>query len=412
MAVALVSTPLAARQAPTLPAITTASDLSRYAVHRVTLTPPDRPPIEIVVWSKPEARQHAPALVATAALAIAKLDDWLGATPLEQLTIVDAPWRAAVADPPPGVVAVHSRWQMPARDQSLERELIAGLARQYWPHDSGDWFREALVLFTGGRAIDALLEGSQFHADRYLGGFLSHPIRSVSLSPIARDSRPRLRRYAELPQAGSADATLRARAEHAANALVMAERYLGWPAFQQALSAFRARSGGRGAGEEFAAIASEQNGRDLGWLFVTPLTAGATYDYAVSGLDSVPSPSAAGQYDIRVTVSRYGSAVFGPVSDADASSPARSLVVETQFADGTSIRDWWDGWLETGTLGYVSPSAAIAASVDPELIVVLDEQRGNNRRAVTQPWSRLAARLTLDWAVWLQNVMLTYSGVV
>ena len=411
LAAALVSTPLSARQAPPLPAIA-GSDLTRYAVHRETLAPPDRAPIDLVVLSKPDARLPAPGITATVAQAVAKLDDWLGAAEIEQLTVVDLPWRTAVRDAAPGVVAIHSRWQAPVRDKSLERELIAGLVRQYFPHADDDWFREALVLFTAGRAIDVLLEGSQFHADRYLGGFLAHPIRSVPLSPMARDSRPRLRRYAELTAGGPADAEVRARAAHAAEALAMAERYLGWPAFQQALSEFRARGPAGGSVAEFAAIASEQGGRDLAWLFVAPLESGATFDYAVTGLESMPSPATPGQYDVRVTVSRLGTAVFGPGANAAGTGTARSLVVETRFGDGTVIRDWWDGRNATATLDYVSPSPAVAAAIDPEVIVLLDEQRANNRVAVTQPWSRLAARLALDWAIWLQNAMLTYASIV
>lgn len=393
-----------------LPAVA-GTDLSRYAVHRETLAPPNRAPIGLVVVSKPDARQPAAAITATAAQAIAKLDDWLGAAEFTQLTVVDLPWRAAIGGMPAGVVAVRSRWHAPARDKSLERELITGLVREYWPHAGDDWFREALVLFTAGRAIDVVLEGSQFHADRYLGGFLAHPIRSVPLSPMARDSRPRLRRYAELTAGGPADAAVRARAAHAADALAMAERYLGWPAFQQALGEFRARGPATGSVAEFAAIASEQSGRDLAWLFVAPLEPGATFDYAVTKLESVSS-STAGQYDVRVTVNRLGSAVFGPSADAAGPAPARSLTVETRFADGTRIRDWWDGRAEADTLEYVSPSPAVSAAIDPEVVVLLDERRANNRVAVTQPWSRLAARLALDWAIWLQNTMLTYSSIV
>jgi hypothetical protein len=412
MAVALVSTPLAARQVPGLPSIAGAGDLARYAVHREPITPSNRSPIDLVVVSKPDARQQAPAVIATATQAIAKLDDWLGPAEFKQLTIVDLPWRTTARDLAPGVLVIHSRWQAPARDKSLERELITGLVRQYWPHAGDDWFREALVQFTGGRAIDVLLEGSQFHSDRYLGGFLAHPIRSVPLSPMARDSRPRLRRYDELQAGGPADAAVRARAARAADALAMAERYLGWPAFQQALSEFRARVPASGSMAEFAAIASEQAGRDLNWLFVAPIEPGATFDYAVSGLQSSPSSATAGQYDVRVTVNRQGSAVFGPGADAGGGSPAGALTVETRFADGTLIRDWWDGKAAVGTLDYVSATPAVSAAIDPEVIVLLDEQRANNRIAVTQPWSRLAARLALNWAIWLQNTMLTYSSIV
>ena len=169
LVVALVSTPLSARQ--------------------------DR--VELAVIAKAGAGSSADVIRDSATRALALLDDWLGPLAIPKLTIIDAPWRAPIdGTVPPGTVVVRSRWHAPSRDRALDREVIAGITRQYWLPFSVDrrpWFREALALYTAGRAIDTLLERTQFHADRYLGGFLSHPIRGVSLSPIARDARPRLR---------------------------------------------------------------------------------------------------------------------------------------------------------------------------------------------------------------------------
>lgn len=376
LAVALVSTPLSARQ--------------------------DR--VELAVTAKAGADASAVIIRDRATRTLDLLDDWLGPLARPPLTIVDAPWRAAIDDElPPGMVVVRSRWHAPSRDRALEREVIAGITRQYWlpfPPDRRQWFREALALYTAGRAIDTLLEGSQFYADRYLGGFLSYPIRDVSLSPIARDARPRLRRYDELSLAGSG-AAAGAHARRGAELLTMAERYLGWPAMQQVLAAFRLRFPAGGAVTDFAAVASEQAGRDLSWLF-SEMFMTSPLDYAVTGLTSTPQAAAPGHFEVRVSIQRMGSAVFGD-------SP--SLPVEVRFADGTSVRDWWDGRLEQGTLDYVSTSPAVAASIDPEVIMILDQDRANNAVAVTQPWSRLAVRLALNWAIWLQMAMLSYSGL-
>ena len=285
---------------------------------------------------------------------------------------------------------MRSRWIAPARDRSLERELIAGLTRQYWTGRDG--FNEGVILYTGGRAIDTLLEGSQFHSDRYFGGFLPFPLRSLALSPAARDARPRLRRYDELDGADGA-------AHRAARALEVAERYLGWPAMQQALSVFRER--GSGSLRDFIDVASTQRGHDVSWLFADSIREGVTFDYALGGLDSKPS-TGNGQFDVRLTIERRGDAVF-----------AQSLPVETRFADGTAIRDVWDARQPQITIDYVSASPAVAAAIDPDVILILDEARSNN--VIThqaQPWNRLALKLACDWAIWLQNAMLAYSGIV
>ncbi len=321
--------------------------------------------------------------------ALALLDDWLGPLTLPQLKVIDEAWNSPLGGAwSPGIVTVRSRWIAPARDRSLERELIAGLTRQYWT--GRDPFHDSLILYTGGRAIDTLLEGSQFYSDRYIGGFLPYPLRSLSLSPPARDARPRLRRYRELDGADGA-------AHRIARALEVAERYLGWPAMQQALSAFRAE--GAGSLKDFVAIASAQRGHDVSWLFDDAGREGATFDYAVGGLDS--RPGAHGQFDVRLTIERRGDAVF-----------ARALPVETRFADGSSIRDVWDARQPQATIDYVSASPAVAAAIDPEIILILDESRSNNVISTEpQPWNRLALKLACDWAIWLQHAMLAYSGI-
>jgi hypothetical protein len=290
-------------------------------------------------------------------------------------------------------VTVRARWLTQARDRSLEREIIAGIARQYWIDSlTGDqaWFVDGLSLYTGGRAIDTLLQGSHFYADRYFGGFVPYALRSVSLSPAARDVRPRLRRYAELMPGTPA-------AERAARAVEVAERYLGWPPVQQALEVFRQRS--MHAPAEFVALASEQRGADLSWLFQDTASEHKSFDYALTALENRPVP---GGFDVRLTIQRRGDAVF-----------ARALPVETRFSDGTKIRDWWDGSQEQSSLEYASTVPAVGAAIDPELILILDEDRSNNSiNRQERPWNRLALKLACDWAIWLQNVVVTYSGLV
>lgn len=414
MAVALVSTPLAARQpAPPLPVLAGMGDFTTYVVHRESIARPSGVPLELVIASKPDGAAHAAAVSTMASTALAKLDDWLGPTALDRVVIIDAPWRMNPGAPlPPGVVVVHSRWHTLSRDKALERAVIAGLTRLYWPSVGGDWFGDSLARFTAGRAIDTLLEGSQFYSDRYLGGFVAHTIRSVSLSPIARDARPRLRRYAELDSPGVTPAATIAQAARGAEALTVVERYLGWPAVQQALRAFRSRHPGGGTIQDFAAVASEQAGRDLAWLFMDLFNPSVAFDYAVSALESNASTSTPGRYDVRVVLGRPGAGVFAGASGDTQVGTARSLEVETRFADGTVARDWWDGRQASGTLEYVSASPAVSATIDPGLVLILDEQRGNNRIAVDPSWNRLAARLALGWAIWLQNAMLAYSGIV
>lgn len=374
--------------------------------------------LDLSLIVKTDAAGRADALAATATQALALLDRWLGPLTASHLSIIDVPWQSELAGASfPGVLAVGSRWLAPSRDRARERELIAGLARQYWlaPAAGEPWFQEALVLYTAGRAIDTLLEGSQFHTDRHLGGFVPFAVRSLALSPQARDARPRLRRYRELEEPAQAAWRFAAaapggRAERGARALEVAERYLGWPAIQQALAALRAtpRDGAVTLGH-FVSLLCAQQGRDLAWLFAETTRVDAGFDYAVAAVENVPG--AAG-IEVRVTVERRG-AVFAGTTATLPPGAARSLPVETRFADGSSIRDWWDGRQDRGTLAYVSATPAVWAAIDPDVMLVLDEDRSNNAVYLEPaPWNRLAVKLASDWAIWLQHAMLAYVSLV
>lgn len=393
---ALASVPLSARQLPAeLGAAAGPADrAAEYVAVHERLTGANRSPVELTILSKSGAADRAAAIADTTKRAVAMLDAWLGPLQLDHLTIIDAPWNSRMnRETFRGLVVVRSRWMTAGRDRSFERELIAGLSRQYWleaGRDQDEWV-DGVSRYVGGRAIDNLLEGSQFHTDRYLGGFLPFALRAVSLSPQVRDRRPRLRRYEELDPSTAGSA-------RAARALEVAERLLGWPAIQQALQACRERHLRSLA--EFVALTSAQRGSDVSPVFGDTVVAGRTIDYAVNSL--VSGPVADGAFDVRLTIDRRAEGVF-----------ATSLPLQIHFADGTSLRDTWDPVQPHSTLAYTSASPAVAAAIDPDIILVLDDDRRNNVVDVRpQPWNRMALKLACDWTIWLQNLVVTYAGMV
>lgn len=389
---ALGTAPLSARQLPSeLWSVAGPSDrVAAYTTTPDRYEAPGRQPIELTILSKNDGAARVAAIAEASKRSLKLFDEWLGPLAITHLTIVDVPWNSGmVAAAPPGVAVVRSRWITQERDRALERQVVAAIARQYWPASGASSFTDGLMIYSAARAIDTLLEGSQFYADRYFGGFLPYALRPVALSPAATDARPRLRRFAELQTADSEAARI-------ARGLEIAERYLGWPALQQVLPAFRERSLHSAA--EFGALATEQRGSDVSWLFEDPLRDGSRFDYAVGALDSTPAGS---EFDVRVAIERRGDGVF-----------ARPLPIEIGFADGTSIRDQWDPSLPESSLSYISKAPAVSAAIDPDVILVLDEQRSNNVvRHEARPWNRLALKLACDWAIWLQQAMLTYSGI-
>lgn len=374
-----------------------------------------QPPVEIHFYLNPAtSAAQSQRVVDTTRAALRLFGEWLGPYPLDRLTVIDAPWRSRLADVGyPGVAMVQTRWIAPANDLGLERGLIGEIARQYWPlsrsNDARGSLNEAVVLYSATRAIHTDLEGRHFATQRFFGGFVPFVTRSIAWSPRAADPKPRLRRFPELesPRPPSGEAL------RALLAIHTLERYVGWPALQQALLAFRERAVTTG-GDPAALIGllGEQQGRDLSWFLQEAFREDARFDYAVGAFASDALPGSSG-FTTQVELRRLGDAVFAGTSRPRVAGldKARSLPVTVTFADGTSIDEWWDGRDAELTVRYVSKSRATRAAVDPAAMLLLDADRSNNTRSIDPRPDSVGARLSLHWLVWLQDLMLTCTAL-
>ena len=390
----------------------------------VSHTPAGQPRIELRLLTRPEAAARTERLVGIATSALDLFGEWFGPYPGSRLTIIDAPWRSGLAGAAyPQVVVTSTRWIAPDRDLTSARSLIAAIAREYWltggPDRRDGWFEEGLMLYAGARGIHELLDTRNVTTPRYFGGFVPLPLRSLSLSFPPADPRPWSRHVVEVNEPATApwrasSAAPGGQAQRAAVALHMIERYIGWPALQQALAAFREQRHGRPlSAQEFAAVVSDQRGSDLAWLFDEAFRVSARFDYGIEALSSEPSAGDASRIRTSVTVRRYGDGLFAGTSEARAAMPggSRSLPVEVRFADGSRVRDGWDGRDVGGDFVYESRSRAVSASIDPDVVVLLDADRANNTRTLQPGWHEAGARLAFQWIVWLQDVMLSCTAL-
>ena len=382
-------------------------------------------PLILRVILKPETAERASRLIAATKSALLSLGDWHGPFPGTALTVVDTRWDSGLAGASyPGVIAVTARLFEPAGDRSLERAVIAAVARQYWQVPPGAdaerrWLGEGLALYAAVRAIHEGLEGRHFATARYFGGFVPYTSRAVLWSPSPTDPRPKIRHFPEVEQPVEAPwrawtAASGGEAQRVALALHTLERYLGWPALQPALEAFQSRWQGGAAGPaDLAATISEQRGTDMRWFFEQALRFDARFDYGIEAFSSEPSPVAPGEYETRVSVRRFGDGVFaGTAEPRGPLQAARSLKVLTRFEDGTAIEEWWDGRAAALEFVYAGPSRALSASVDPDAMLLLDGDRSNNTRVASAAIPLIGARFTASWLVWLQDVMLVSSALL
>ena len=377
---------------------------SHFVRQSERFTPDGGVPIELRFAIAREAAGQTSRFVETTHAALTLMSAWFGPPRRAALTV------AGVFVPPgdrlgwaPGadVVSVPVHWLTPARDQRTERRLISGIVREYWfDNRIPSTFEDALIEYTAARATHELLEGSNFATPTFLGGFVPFPLRSVLLSPPVGDPRPRAWRFDDPQNASSPDVM------RAMRALQTIERYVGWPTMLEALSRLGLED--RRDPEAFAAVLSDARGTDLKPLVAECLRADAVFDYAIDGLQS--QPGAAGLIETTVTITRRGSGRFA-IGDGEGDAEA-AMPLRIRFADGSEARDYFDGAAPASTLIYSAKTAAVAATVDPDAMLLLDVDRGNNAIVREARPSVLSVRLALNWMAWLQNAMLSYTALL
>jgi hypothetical protein len=189
------------------------------------------------------------------------------------------------------------------------------------------------------------------------------------------------------------------------------EGVVGWGTFQQATAAFFDRlKAGPADLATFQQAIEQVSGRNLRWFFDEAFQSDRTYDYGVETLRSEPVAADGSRFSTTVIVRRYGDAVFPGTSRAPR-PPFRSsgpLEILVRFADGTEMREHWDGRDQSMQLDYESTSRAVSAAIDADGLLELDDDRSNNRRTLNPP-QRPAAAWAMRWGIWLQDAMLTYG---
>jgi hypothetical protein len=239
-------------------------------------------------------------------------------------------------------------------------------------------FIDALVDYASRRAVSKMVDRQYLAVylgrtqARYFGGFVPRDLRL------------------QIPVEGGAGRMLQM--------LFTMERWVGRPVFDAILSEFvTSFADRRPTYDDFMAVASRVSGQDLSWLDEA-LRTSRRVDYAVDSFDSVPE---GGGFRTTVTVRRL-----------DIAKVPHQIPVVTTFADGETVREMFDGRLRQMTYEYRSPARAVTAEVDPEHVLVLDQNRSNNgmsldQAAATTAGNRWAAR----WMIWLEDALLTYVAL-
>jgi hypothetical protein len=294
-------------------------------------------------------------------------------------------------------------WSAPAA-MSPEYAVARAVSRRYWERaidtrELPPWFVGGLVEYCARRAVSKIVDERYLAVyrsrveQRYFGGFVPRELR-VPLR--LEDEGDPVGEYRARPRGTDA----RALEAKALLALGTLEQWVGRPVFDEIVAGF-ARERGRPSLGSFASLANRISGQNLTWFFEQTLESPGVIDYGITAMSSEEQPD--GWFKTTVTVQRFGDGIFSGAHGG------RGVVAETTFADAQTIRDTWDGRSSTTTFQYRSQSRAVSAEVDPDRVVLLDLNRGNNGVTLDPGPARTAAsRWSARWMIWLEDALLTY----
>ena len=401
-----------------------------YVEHRRTFTHAGLPRVEMRLLLQPEHSGQEDRHFSATAAALRHYGEWFGPYPYPQLTIIDPAWGTGFGGMEyPTLFTAGTRWLAPRGTSEPEGVTVHEAGHQFWfglvsSHETDDaWMDEGLNTFSEAR-VGSLTHQPDYRVERFFGGFLPWQLRDVALSR-ATDYNG-LDGYRRAGR-GDIQATPSFRywpGTHVATTyfktalwLHTLERHLGWERLQPAMQRYftQWRFGHPRPADFFAAL-NAGTGEDLGWFIQQVYRTTAVFDYAVDTLSSEPvrtqgvrparladAPVAidrtADGYRTTLVVRRLGDGVF-PVD------------VRVRFADGSEVRERWDGRGAWQLFQYDRPARAVSAEVDPDRVLLLDVARTNNSRTLDPRGPAAATHWARQWMVWVQDLLLQMAVLV
>jgi hypothetical protein len=361
--------------------------------------------------------------------AVDRLTEWFGRCPSASIRIVNRPWRGAVSTAASSVM-LDVPWRSAPETMDLESQAAFGVARLWWPglfaNAETATIASGLAWYLQGRIVDRLFDLSfllpahSVMAVRDFGGAWPWTFRILPLGRwtggVGRDEylRSRLNRSAwpapgrRLPP-GVTGSGLRS-----AIAFATLEQFVGWPSLQGALRVLSEASVQREmTRQDVEQMIASATGRDLSWFFQLAFDDSVGIDYAIGQLTTVEAPPCSGGPCFRtlVTAVRNGTGEFTGSSEDD-STPFEigdAVEVRVRFADGQHVSARWDGRAPSRTFEFESPSPAVSAVVDPDRILLLDEDALNNAVIKNASTSVAIRKWVAYWMVWLEGAALDYG---
>ena len=391
------------------------------------------PPVDMRLMLQPEHAGQEERHFRAARETLRLFGEWFGAYPWDHLTIVDPAWLSSSGGMEyPMFITAGTRWLASASTNGPEEVTVHEAGHMFFQSGVGNnemehsWIDEGLTTYATARVMEQEFPFSR--ELRFFGGFVPWPQPDVPWDRVIHGNRiagyravPRSEvqstpTYRYWPGTGSAITY-----NKSALYLHTLERHLGWDVVRRGMSAFyrQWKFGHPGPDDVFDAM-NGAAGEDLGWFFDQVHNSSAVFDYGIAALSSRNAAGRGRFDDGRYRDESAGGAAAADVADADPATWYESLVtvrrygdgifpveVVVEFADGTTERRRWDGRDQWTYYRFVRPSRAVTATVDPDRVLLLDVDFTNNSRTTRSRAGEAAAKWTLAWIVWVQDLLLT-----
>jgi aminopeptidase N len=391
---------------------------------------PGLPPVDMRLLMQPEHIGQRDRHFAATSAALRFYGEWYGPYPYGHITIVDPPWQSDSSGMEyPTLFTGGTRWLAPRQsNEPPEGVVVHEAGHQFWygivANNEVDfaWLDEGLNEFSDSR-VQSIAFQPNYLVERFFGGFIPWQFRDIALKR-ATDTNwvNAYRRYADRDAPQNPTYTYYPRSHQAityhktALWLHTLERRLGWETLQKILSTFFERwKFKHPRPEDFFAVVNEVTGEDYAWFFDAVYRSSNKFDYAVESFESDPLETrgfvdAPGEpkFETKSVPGVFRTTVV--VRRLEAGQYPMDVVVT--FANGEQAREHWDGLARWQPFTFDRSSKAVSAQIDPERQLLLDTNYTNNSKTLEPAADQAAAKWSLKWMVWLQDLLMTYAFFV